>query len=80
MRAQQRCRHYIRTQYLITAGGVQFRLLCCQPEPVVITTYIAKSLHTTNPNTTGGLWHKCRETFVLKPAKSYVWVGLVLMP
>jgi hypothetical protein len=22
MRAQERCRHYIRTQYLITAGGV----------------------------------------------------------
>jgi len=34
MRAQQRCRHYIRTQYLIAAGGVQFCLLCCQPEPV----------------------------------------------
>jgi hypothetical protein len=27
-----------------------------------------------------GFWHKCREALVLKPAKSYVWVGLVLMP
>jgi hypothetical protein len=30
MRAQQLCRHYIRTQYLITTGGVWFCLLCCQ--------------------------------------------------
>ena len=33
-----------------------------------------------NPSTTGRLWHKCREALALKPAKAYVWVGLVVMP
>ena len=33
-RARQGCHRYIPLQYLITAGGVRFCLLCFQPEPV----------------------------------------------